>query len=248
MRSLNRCSAPRSFERSDADRLTGLRETVERVLMEVRAAVADWQEMRGRALELADELTRGRSPVEPAEAEEVKAFLRWVADDHFTFLGYREYELVGAGDEAVLAALPETGRGILRRTPSTPRKQLSAKATALARAPHLLILTKANSRSTVHRPAYLDYIGVRRFDAEGNVTGERRFLGLYTNSAYEASPREIPLLRGKVEGVLERAAFPPASHDAKALLQILESYPRDAPVPDRQRRPVRGCDGAARAR
>ena len=84
------------------------------------------------------------------------------------------------------------------------------------------------TRATIHRPSYLDYVGVKRFDEEGRVIGERRFLGLYTTAAYKASAREIPLLRGKVEHVLARAGFPPDSHDAKALLEILESYPRDS--------------------
>ena len=90
------------------------------------------------------------------------------------------------------------------------------------------MLTKANSRATVHRPAYLDYVGVKRFGAAGEVIGERRFLGLYTTAAYKASPLEIPMLRAKVQRVLARAGFPRGSHDAKALTDILESYPRDA--------------------
>ncbi len=47
-------------------------------------------------------------------------------------------------------------------------------------------------------------------------------------SAYHGSPRAIPLLRGKVADVMRLAAFPPDSHDAKALLEIIESYPRDS--------------------
>ncbi len=214
----------------DSERLEELRERVEGVLEEVRVAVEDWQPMRERALELAAELKRDRpSRVRTSEVEEVRAFLEWVADDHFTFLGYREYELAADGEETEVIAEPETGLGILRRRSKSSRR-LSAKATAMARAPHLLVLTKANSKSTVHRPAYLDYIGIKRFDAEGNVVGERRFLGLYTSSAYRTSPLEIPLLRGKVQSVLDRSGFLPTSHDAKALLEILESYPRDALV------------------
>ena len=213
----------------DPELLERLHDRIERVLEEVRAAVEDWQAMRGKALELARELEHDPRGVDATESREVRAFLEWVADDHFTFLGYREYDLVADGEQTSLKALPETGLG--HPPPSALRgaaSQLSPKGGALARAPHLLVLTKANSRSTVHRPSYLDYIGVKRFDAAGNVTGERRFLGLYTSTAYRASPRDIPLLRGKVSTVLERAGFLPTSHDAKALLEILESYPRDA--------------------
>ncbi len=123
---------------------------------------------------------------------------------------------------------PDSGLGILRNAPPTAFKRLRPKALELARAPHVLVLTKANSRSNVHRPAYLDYIGVKKFGPDGQVTGERRFLGLYTTAAYKASPRDIPLLAQKVEKVLNKAGFPPASHDRKALLEIIESYPRDS--------------------
>ena len=104
------------------------------------------------------------------------------------------------------------------------------------------MLTKANSRATVHRPAYLDYIGVKRFADDGTVTGERRFLGLYTTTAYKTSPRDIPLLREKVEQVLARAGFPPDSHDAKGLIDILESLPARPAGPDHRRGPVRDRD------
>ena len=91
----------------------------------------------------------------------------------------------------------------------------------------MLTISKANTRSTVHRPVFPEYIGVKRFDASGAVVGERRFLGLWTSAAYSTSPGEIPILRRKVDTVLERAGFPRGSHSGKDLLAILESYPRD---------------------
>ena len=213
----------------DLGKLDELHRSVERVLDQVRAAVEDWQQMRGRTQALADELD-GNPPtgIDAAVVEETKAFLTWLADDNFTFLGYRDYNLTEDGDEAVLAALDGSGLGILRGSSSKPPKRLSPKAAAFGRGPKILLLTKANSASPVHRPAYLDYIGVKRYDQEGRVVGERRFLGLYTTRAYKASPRSIPIIRGNVEGVLSHAGFPPASHDRKALLEILESYPRDS--------------------
>ena len=210
----------------DPDRLEHLHDRVVAVLEQVRVTVEDWQPMRRRALELAEQL----DPAPPAgeeDVEEIRAFLRWVAEDHFTFLGYREYKLSEDGDEVWVKALDDTGLGILRhRRPSPPRK-LTEKAVALARTPRILLLTKANSQAPIHRPAYLDYIGVKKFDDNGQVTGEYRFLGLYTSSAYRAELPDIPLLRGKVRAVLDRSGFLPTSHDAKGLLEILESYPRD---------------------
>ena len=212
----------------DPRRLADLHDGVERVLDEVRAAVEDWRLMRDRASQLIDELDEHPPPVDPGEIEEVKSFLRWVAEDHFTFLGYREYDLVIDRDGAGLQVRPDSGLGILRRPPEHPFNRLGPKAVRLALAPLSLVLTKANSRSTVHRPAYLDYIGVKRYSPEGEVIGERRFLGLYTSTAYHASLLDIPFLRNKVKRVLQRAGFPTASHDLKALIEILESYPRDS--------------------
>ena len=208
--------------------LDELRRGIEHVLDQVRAAVEDWQEMRTRSSALSDELVENPPPVDQATIDETKAFLQWLADDNFTFLGYREYNLVEDGAEATLEPVDGSGLGILRGAPIRPPKKLTPKAVAFGREPRILVLTKANSASPVHRPAYLDYIGVKRYGADGVPIGERRFLGLYTTRAYKASPRSIPIIRGKVEGVLEHAGFPPASHDRKALLEILESYPRDS--------------------
>src|SRR5205807_967084 len=155
------------------------------------------------------------------ELEEAKRFLAWLASDHFTFLGYREYDLVGGDDEAGLKAIPDSGLGILHGAPVTPYTKLSPTARTLAREPHPLVLTKANSRATVHRPSYLDYVGVKRFDGGGSVCGERRFLGLFTHTAYSASPWAIPVLRRKVTRVVERSGFAPGSHDHDALVELL---------------------------
>jgi glutamate dehydrogenase len=226
-----------SFIHVEVDRQTepevleDLRGHLERVLGDVRAAVEDWPQMRERVQSIVSELEVNAPPVGEDELAEDKAFLEWIRDDNFTFLGYREYDLLAQDGEDALRAVPESGLGILRETNSETIShsfaRLPPEAKKLARAPHLLNLTKANSRSTVHRPSYLDYVGVKKFDAEGEVTGERRFLGLYTFSAYSASVMEIPLVRRKVKSVLERAGFPEGSHNEKDLVEILETYPRD---------------------
>lgn len=206
-----------------------------RILSDVRETVEDWEKMRDAALRIADDL-----PGEPLddladdEINEARELLRWLAADHFTFLGYREYELK---DDDALAAVPGTGLGILRSDPhhtedeahpvSPSFDRLPADARAKAREHKLLVLTKANSRATVHRPGYLDYVGVKKFDAEGNVIGERRFLGLFSSAAYTESVRRVPVVRRKVAEVLDGAGFTPNSHDGRDLLQILETYPRD---------------------
>ena len=98
---------------------------------------------------------------------------------------------------------------------------------AKAREKKLLVLAKANSRATVHRPAYLDYVGVKTFGPDGEVVGERRFLGLFSSAAYTESVTRIPVLREKVAEVMRRAGFDPRSHAGKALMDTLENYPRD---------------------
>ncbi|GAA3769045.1 NAD-glutamate dehydrogenase [Streptomyces phyllanthi] len=223
----------RETDRADLKQITA---DLLRVLSDVREAVEDWEKMRDAAARIADEL-----PAEPTaddlqgeEVEEARELLRWLADDHFTFLGFREYEL---RDDDSLAAVPGTGLGILRSDPhhhteeshpvSPSFERLPADARAKAREHRLLVLTKANSRATVHRPSYLDYVGVKKFDQEGNVVGERRFLGLFSSAAYTESVRRVPVIRRKVDDVLKLAGFSPNSHDGRDLLQILETYPRD---------------------
>ncbi|MFG2961274.1 NAD-glutamate dehydrogenase [Streptomyces sp. NPDC048291] len=232
----------RETDRSDLKQITA---DLLRVLSDVREAVEDWEKMREAAVRVAEEL--GEEPV-PAdlprpEVEEARELLRWLADDHFTFLGFREYQL---RDDDSLAAVPGTGLGILRSDPqhsgeeghpvSPSFERLPADARAKAREHKLLVLTKANSRATVHRPSYLDYVGVKKFDADGNVVGERRFLGLFSSAAYTESVRRVPVIRRKVDAVLERAGFSPNSHDGRDLMQIMETYPRDdmfqTPVPE----------------
>ncbi|MGH8676880.1 MAG: NAD-glutamate dehydrogenase, partial [Burkholderiales bacterium] len=202
-----------------------------RVLADVRAAVDDWKPMLERMRETAA-ANRTDPPALPHdEVAEGVAFLDWLTADHFTFLGCRDYDLAKENGEDVLRLVPDSGLGILRQTQaeatSTSFATLPAEIRERARKPELLIITKSNTRATVHRPVYMDYVGVKRFDGAGNVIGERRFLGLYTSIAYSASALEIPLLRRKVKAVIERSGVLPGSHMSKTLLTILENYPRD---------------------
>ncbi|MBA2636792.1 MAG: NAD-glutamate dehydrogenase [Solirubrobacterales bacterium] len=215
---------------TEAAELDALRERLLEVFGEVRAAVEDWPAMRGRAQELIAELREPAPSLDRDELAEASALLAWMDDRHFIFLGFREYELVSEAGEDRLRALEGSGSGILREAAGRRRSgftKLTRRAAALAREPHPLVLTKANARSTIHRPAHLDYVGVKRFGPEGDVVGERRFLGLYTTTAYHSAAREIPVVRRKVEAVLSRAAFPPGSHAEKALVEILENYSRE---------------------
>jgi len=214
------------------------------ILDDVRVAVEDHPRMRSMAERLAGQLAEeaaresaagaARRDPQPTAAGDVdtveaEALFRWLADGYFTFLGYREYDLVTETDGLALRAVPGTGLGILRhdRPGSDAFAALPPEVRAKAVEPILLVLTKANSRSTVHRPSYLDYVSLKKFDGDGRVTGEYRFLGLYTHVAYAESIEHIPVLRQKLADVLEAAGLAADSHDGKDLTEILETYPRD---------------------
>ncbi len=206
-----------------------LEEALQRVLGDVRHAVDDWPRMQAQAMEIVDELGTEPLPLPGWEVSQGQDLLRWLAHDHFTFLGYREYRLETDGEDDVLRAMPGTGLGILRfdQDMSASFGKLPPAVRALAREKTLLVLAKANSRATVHRPAYLDYVGIKSFDAAGEVVGERRFLGLFSSAAYTESVLRIPLVREKAREVLKRAGFDPRSHAGKALMDTLENFPRD---------------------
>ena len=216
--------------RTEPADLEALETGLQRVLDDVRAAVIDWRKMQHALLEAVADIEQSPPPPEAGDTAEDIAFLQWAATNHFIFLGFREYRLLLQDDGYQLTAVPGSGLGILASEPDGPSAgfaSLPAEIRARARHPRLLVLTKSNTRSIVHRPGHLDYIGIKRYDAAGEVIGERRFLGLYTSSAYHAMPLDIPLLRRKVGAVLARAGFLPKSHSAKALLTILQQYPRD---------------------
>ncbi|MDJ0316494.1 NAD-glutamate dehydrogenase [Arthrobacter antibioticus] len=201
---------------------------LEKVLANVRAAVEDWPAMREKALSRAEILATalaGESLVDLREAEDL---LHWMEADNFTFLGYREYDLDKRDGEDVLVNREGSGLGLLRDGSSHPTVQhLTTTGRRKAREKRVLVITKANSRSTVHRGAYLDYIGVKSFDSQGNVNGEQRFIGLFSSAVYTGSVRNIPVVREKVDAVLRHFGFPPNSHSGKDLFAVLETYPRD---------------------
>lgn len=216
----------------DPQRRAGLVQGIERVLADVRAAVEDWKPMLARLQEATAALATAAPGVGAEEAAESRAFLQWLADDHLTLLGYRQHDLAEQDGELLLRPVEGSGLGLLRdglaAPPSASFAALPPSARALARAPSpVLVVTKANTRSTVHREGYTDYVGVKRFDAGGRVIGEHRFIGLFTSTAYASRVYETPLLRRKVEAVAQRAGFAPGGHLAKALEHTLETFPRD---------------------
>ncbi len=206
-----------------------LERALHKVLNDVRESVEDWDRMRQQALAVVEDLEQSPPPLPVDEIEQATALLTWLAEDHFTFLGYREYVLERTEGGDVLRPVTGTGCGILRadQDMATAFVPLPPLVAAKAREQTLLVLAKANSKSTVHRPAYLDYVGVKTWGPDGEVVGERRFLGLYSASAYTESLTRIPLIREKAFAVIDAAGVDRQSHTGKALMELLETYPRD---------------------
>ena len=225
-----------SFQHIEIDRivdpaaLAALGAQIERSMRDVRVAFADWTKMRAAARQTAEQLSALGARFDASELSEALALLAWMENHHFTFLGYREYRLQGRKGKEALKPVESTGLGILRRghrQPDAKNRVLSSDIRRQSRSSNLILVTKGNIESTVHRPGYLDYVGVKNFDHKGRLIGERRFLGLWTSAAYGSNPREIPVLRHKVAQVVDGFALAPDSHDGKALQHILESFPRD---------------------
>jgi len=206
--------------------------SAKRTFAQVDVAVRDWKEMMARLKEAITQLKAHPPKVAADELAESLALLEWLSSNHFTFLGARDYRFNPQGDGALepdfasgLGVLSDSDARVIRRGPD--RAALTPEVRAFLMTPSPLIITKSNERSLVHRRVHMDYVGIKTFDKDGKLTGERRFVGLFTSGAYSRRPSDIPLLRRKVANVLARAGLPPASHDGKALAHILDNYPRD---------------------
>ena len=218
------------------DRRAALLGGIKATLSDVHAAVRDYTAMRELMRDVIAELAA--SPRGQGEAgEENLAFLRWLKGDRFVFLGARRYDypLTPQGDYAPeepryradesFGVLRDQTRAVLRRA-SEPAMLTTRLASYLDSADPLVV-AKSNLRSRVHRRVYMDYVGVKRYDAAGKAIGETRFVGLFTAEAYDEPVREIPLIRAKTAAVLARAGASPSAHSAKRLKNIVEGYPRD---------------------
>src|SRR5512144_1631938 len=196
---------------SEPGELLRMEQAVHQALQDVAHCFNDWRAMRDKMLAVAEDMATQKLPLSPEGLAEAQEFLRWVADDHFTFLGYREYRVTRVGDEDVLLAVEDSGLGILRGSERSvaPRSLKSLVARDLPQSGSIdaIILTKTNARATVHRPGHMDYIGVLEFDSSGVPTVEHRFLGLYASGAYTRRPWDIPLVRQKYEAVMVRSGL-----------------------------------------
>ncbi|WP_396622882.1 NAD-glutamate dehydrogenase [Marinobacter sp. W-8] len=212
--------------------LRDLEQTLQKVLHEVRIAVGDFPIVKGKVSEIVKELDATTAGISEEGKEEARAFLTWLVDDHFTFLGYDEYDFAKDKQGMVVRRVENSELGILRVNNERPDRvrlnELPQRTRhEMTRSDDIFIFAKSAQRSRVHRPAYPDYIAVKKFNSKGEVVGERRFLGLYTARVYNERPDEIPLLRRKFQSVMKRSGFLTDDYAGKELEQILTLYPRD---------------------
>ena len=214
----------------DEARQAQILEEIGAVLADVRVCVQDWRPMMSRVGEVIADIKNNPPPLTVEEIAEATQFLEWLVANNFTFLGVREYRLTAEQDyEPVF----ESGLGILRNPEVRVLRRggelvsITPEIMEFLKEPKELIITKANVRSRVHRRVHMDYIGVKRFDHDGNLIGEFRIVGLFTSTAYTRSTRSIPYLRRKVDNLMRRSGFDPDSHSGKAFAAVLEHYSRD---------------------
>ncbi|MGI9381985.1 MAG: NAD-glutamate dehydrogenase, partial [Methyloligellaceae bacterium] len=222
------------IERLDSEEaLNELKQTLSEILEDVRTVVQDWKPMRDRLKRSVGAYTDAPPPVPVSDLAESLQFLKWLSDNNFTFLGMRAMAFVGGAEEGQLEPVPDSGLGILR----DPDLRVLRRGTELVHmtpeirkfflAPAPLIIAKANVRARVHRRSYMDYIGIKIYGDNGEISGELRIVGLFTSVAYTHSPKNIPFLRHKVDLVVRRSGYEPSGHSGKALINVIDTYPRD---------------------
>ncbi|MBM7035786.1 NAD-glutamate dehydrogenase [Vibrio ulleungensis] len=217
---------------NDKHSMQALEQELNEIIADTDLVVRDWQPMADRLQEVITEVETYTENVniDNQHVAETVSFLRWLSDHNFTFMGYKEFRLLKESDETALTPTEENGLGLFsepKRVRAVKLSEFSAAARSEARKPYLLILTKGNKPSRIHRPAYTDYIGIKIFDGKGKVIGEHRFTGLYTSAVYNQSVANIPLVKEKVSRILESSGYLVGSYSYKALNNILENYPRD---------------------
>ncbi|MHA7841481.1 MAG: NAD-glutamate dehydrogenase [Gammaproteobacteria bacterium] len=215
---------------ADPKKIALLEKNLLRILSDVEVSVEDWHKMLAKIEEAIASLDRATPFVREDEIQETKDFLHWASNDHFTFLGYREYHLEGKDGKESLNVIRGSGLGVLRGRSQNIRRELATlppEAQEASRSHRPLTIRKTKEMSTVHRRTHTDCIIIKMYDNDGNVKGERRIIGLWTSAAYNSSPKHIPFLRKKVATIMKKSRLSPTGHAGKALMNILETLPRD---------------------
>jgi glutamate dehydrogenase len=219
----------------DSDARESLQKEASRRLQDVIRVTDDFHPMidavNSTVVMLAESI--GSLPDRSEELEEVQAFLRWIRDGAFVFLGYREYDIVEIEAGPAIVVVPGSGLGVLRNEaessfaePVLVSETDPGTRDLVTGGPHLVI-TKARELSTVHRLARMDYIGIKKLSADGEVAGEHRFMGLFTSRAFAEDASKSPILRRKLQVILEGLDAQEGSHDYKEINTIFNSMPKE---------------------
>ena len=216
------------------EKLPALEKALGNILNDVVLATRDYAVLKAKALEVSAYLDHLESTTLPQEERsEAATFLKWLTDDNYVFLGYREYDILEYQGLPSLQLTPNSGLGIFVKTNDSayaapvPLSQIPDGLRERVTGGRILVVTKTNSESTVHRPARMDYIGIKNLDQHGQVVGEKRFVGLFTSKGLSTPVADIPILRLKLRRVLELDNALPGSHDYKQITAIFNSIPRE---------------------
>lgn len=215
---------------TDEGQLSEISASLRRVLTEVAAAADAHAAMLEDSRAAMDNLRRAKSYA-PETVKASQEFIAWLMDGHYTYLAYREYDLIHREGKTILKENPDCRRGLSALSDDAAQQitldQEAEGTRAFYKSPQLVSFRKAFSRARVHRNAHPYYVIVKRFDEQGNLCGEARLKGLLTSLVYHQSPMSIPMIRDKLQQVIDGAGWEPASHDGRALREVLETYPRD---------------------
>lgn len=216
---------------TDGEMIDDLSKTLVSILNEVSHCVEDFTTLTAKVDQVSSELGSLACDKPKKEIKEAQDFLSWLNNEHFTFLGCDEFTIEKEGDKTFIVRDESHDLGIFRfhktGTNRSSLEELPEEIQNFVLSTEIVNFFKSGSPSRVHRPAYPDYIVIKRFNEKGEVTGGIRFMGLYTSIVYIESPSNIPLIRQKLQQVRKLAGFDKSSHSGKELNRILEVYPRD---------------------
>ncbi len=217
--------------RQDVEKLAEIHDALLAKINTLDVIVADWSQMRDKLNSIRQEMASVPVPTEYNSKEEVLDFLEWVGDENFIFMGFREYRFDGLGEDAELYSVGGSGLGVLRGLSEDSLSQsfhrLPRELKGMLSLPRAILLSKSRHESPVHRPVYMDFLGIHKYDEQGKLIGEYRFVGLLTSRAYQTRVRNIPLLREKANQILELSGFAKNSHNYFKLAHIVNTLPRD---------------------
>jgi len=217
-------------DRQPAQVFAGLERLVSDVIADITLATSDWLKMRRQAEKIQLDLGSHAPQAACPDADEVRAFLNWMINDHFLFIATCRFAMQGDAEGGVVRLVADSGLGVLRGAAESGQRAedwVSGLGVDLSVFHYDLLVTKANARSNIHRPAYMDCVAVKQRDGQGKVIGLYCLVGLFSSGAYSTPPRQIPLLRKKIEEVFTAAKITPNSHSGRVVANILDNFPRD---------------------